>query len=205
MKQPLDLLARQEITFNEFARRTSKDWYRLADNLLKQFPVWYIEVRDLTQVMLFEAWTRVGTYDATRGKTLLEYVLFNSCDKAKKVLESAMVPARGVKMTMQGDAPTHPSSGTNRLYDSVASQSNPFDEFHDYEEAKVRFQAVQKRVPYRSAAALAALYLADGEINEAGSQLYNDAWARKQFGIRSPRSGVRLVRLAIGQARARAV
>lgn len=62
-------------------------WQAIAQSLLKKWrqPAW-VDQEDLVQDLIFAAWQKMkaGTFDANRGKSLDEYILWNAIDKAKK-------------------------------------------------------------------------------------------------------------------------
>lgn len=87
MQKQLEQLMRGELAFTKFARETDSDWQRLAGYLYNRWPLpMAIEVDDVKQELLVGSWQVVEGFDPSRGKTLLEYVVFNSVDRAKRWL-----------------------------------------------------------------------------------------------------------------------
>lgn len=199
MKRALEDLAEKRITFSQFWRRTIKDWRALSANLLRQFPVWYIEVDDLVQIMAFEAWSRISTYDPKRGRTLSDYVVFNACDKAKKTLIKARVDKRGVKATLVMPDTTIAALG----YDEFRSEKTRVESIIERQDAAHVLYRVRNRLSYKSACALAAFQIADGTFEDAGRTLFADDEMRSCLELDSVESATKIVRTALAEARRR--
>lgn len=87
MQKELEQLMRGELDYNEFARATHGDWHRLARYTFSRWPLpLAVEVEDVQQELMLAGWEVAPKFDPARGKTLLEYVVFNSVDRAKRWL-----------------------------------------------------------------------------------------------------------------------
>ncbi len=86
MQRALNQLREGSLSFAEFARETQPDWERLAINLLGRWKApSAVDVEDLVQELLLEAWVSVGKYDATRGP-LKAFVVWRAMTAAKRWL-----------------------------------------------------------------------------------------------------------------------
>lgn len=87
MQTHLEQLTSGNLDFGQFAMETADDWRRLAGYLYNRWPLpTAVEVEDVEQELLLGSWQVVERFDPTRGKSLLEYVVFNSVDRAKRWL-----------------------------------------------------------------------------------------------------------------------
>lgn len=87
MRGQLKLLRAGELTFAEFARRTSAHWDRMAVALMRRWRVPAgVERADVVQELLVAAWDLVPRWDPERGPTLHHYVVWNASVRAKKWL-----------------------------------------------------------------------------------------------------------------------
>ncbi len=87
MQAELTAYHRGEIDFTRFSRLTAKTWSALAAHLLRKWQAPPgVSVEDLQQELLFACWKMVPRYDPSRKVSLQKFVVYNTCDKAKKWL-----------------------------------------------------------------------------------------------------------------------
>ncbi len=84
---PLLALRCGRLSPDVFARRTHGLWTAQAKKLLQRWrgPV-AVDVDDLRQELLLNAWIACGHWNPERGVTITRFVLYNAIDKAKKWL-----------------------------------------------------------------------------------------------------------------------
>lgn len=76
-----------EISFNQFARLTHKTWHSLAQHLLNRWKASpAVSPDDLQQELLLACWRCIPKFDPARKVSLVRFVVYNCCDKAKKWL-----------------------------------------------------------------------------------------------------------------------
>lgn len=93
------LVAERE-TFDQFERRTRKDWYRVAEFLLSKYRVpLAVEVSDVVQELLFHAWRYVGAFDPTRSEEPGRFVLFSAISRTKRWLNKQRGAASGRELS----------------------------------------------------------------------------------------------------------
>lgn len=87
MQTELHLYRTGQIPFDEFARLTHKTWRSLAQHLLNRWQASpAVSPDDLQQELLLACWRFVPKWEASRNVTLVRFVIYNCCDKAKKWL-----------------------------------------------------------------------------------------------------------------------
>lgn len=86
--QYLHALRDGRITFDRFLSATTMRWWALSATLYRKWgkDASGVDVADLYQELTLAAWTFVSQWDATRGTTLEQFVVYNAMDKAKKWL-----------------------------------------------------------------------------------------------------------------------
>lgn len=117
-------------SFDEFARRTRRTWQSMALKLLQrwQCPT-DVGVEDLVQEMLLAVWIMLPKYDPSRGKTLSQFVIWNSVNRAKKFVHRQ----RGAKRRDDKSLSRHPIAMS-----SMADPKVPYEE-------RIEFEADQER------------------------------------------------------------
>jgi len=76
-----------ETTFDGFVRETAEDWRRLSQETFRRWPLpAAVERQDVEQEMLMAAWRATGDYDATRGTTIEQRVVWCAVTDARKFL-----------------------------------------------------------------------------------------------------------------------
>lgn len=86
MQAELTAFYRGEISFTQFARLTNSSWRALATTLLRKWQAPGVSVEDLQQELLFACSVMIPRFDAARGVSLQKFIVYNTCDKAKKWL-----------------------------------------------------------------------------------------------------------------------
>lgn len=82
------------LSFSGFVVQTKPNWYRIADYLIRRWNAGgACSSDDVVQDLLLAAWDFIPRWEEERGVPLEKYVVWNSCDKAKK----RMHQLRGVK------------------------------------------------------------------------------------------------------------
>lgn len=85
MDSALNKLREGCLSFDAFARETRSDWERLGNKMLARWKVPpHVDIDDIVQEMLVEAWEAVAAYDG-RGK-LKTYVVWRAMTVAKRWL-----------------------------------------------------------------------------------------------------------------------
>lgn len=78
-------LKSDNIGVDEFVRRTTDDWNRIAETMIDRWAVPAgVEVSDVRQELIIAALTFVDKYDSSRGVAFDRYVIWNAYDKGIK-------------------------------------------------------------------------------------------------------------------------
>ena len=83
IKKEAAKLQAKEITVEQFIRATLHDWSNIAKSLLRRWRA-PVEVEDVVQDLCCAVVQFVPLFDATRGVTLGDFLIYNATDKAKK-------------------------------------------------------------------------------------------------------------------------
>jgi DNA-directed RNA polymerase specialized sigma24 family protein len=87
MKLELEALRAGKINFNDFVRKTSSEWERLAAKLFRAYPSPDgVEVDDIFQEMVLHAWRAAVDWDSERGSDLTRYVTWTAYAYARRWL-----------------------------------------------------------------------------------------------------------------------
>lgn len=182
MQKELEQLAAGEISFDVFAIRTSEHWQRLAQSLYgkwkTQIPAG-VGVEDIKQEMLFQAWFTLPEYDATRGKTLHQYVVFQASARASRFINMQRNAFR-----RSGSAPSRFPTSFATLGDASPEWFEsllPTDsvDFEDMVDASRRFERhLSEASSLSEVFTLTALKMTGGDIRRAGRMLFDETELR---------------------------
>lgn len=201
MKAELIALRQGEMSFDEFAVATRREWRGLALMLLRRWEAPFaVDADDLVQELLVAAWQAVGSYDPEhKGRvTLKRYVVYSAVDKAKKWLHSQRKAYRGSDLS------------PSRLHTPLLS---------DELEAMVQVPANQEQVAMmreryatvmsvcytrKDELVLEALTAALGSTDVAVANLYADPAVRRVCRFNSQADARRAVTRTVARVRRRA-
>lgn len=201
MKQHLDALARGEVSFDEFARRTATDWTRLAGKVYsawrRNLPVG-VSLDDIRQEMLLHAWLAVGEYDTSRGgMSLKSYVVYMACAKATRFVHEQRCAKR-----RDDHAPSrHPVTFTELLriddepgkaLDLLLEDSSTQDP-SELLDARAKFARALTVADGVDLYALVALREAFGNIPQAAELLFDEVLLRLHERWGSPHAAMRQI------------
>lgn len=187
MNEPLQALSRGQISFDEFARRTSGDWDRLSAKLYNRWrraiPLGVTQL-DVRQEMLLNAWKALSTFDPTRGTTLKGHVVFSACSKALRMLH---VQRRAKRFDDHAES-RHPISFAE-LGEATAEwlQALLYEEADDVGarmDAVRGFYALLSESEGLEKCALLAVRDAAGDTTEAAERLYNELPPRFRLSLK---------------------
>jgi hypothetical protein len=208
MAAALRALWEGEITFQRFERETRRDWDKLAGKMWGrwQLPAGVSE-DDVRQEMLLGAWKAVAKYDPARGVGLANYVVWEACNRAAKWLHGQRKAKR-----RDGKSPSRHALTMGALrvdVDGELGASEAFDLFQHTDpdqEQRTDHALVMSQVEGMAATpldldAVRSWVRAGGDVVEAGVELWLDAVARADHGLRSPRQAVRAVERAVDGVR----
>lgn len=196
MEQHLKLCWERSISFDELARRTRKDWVRLAQYLLRRWkaPVGVLSEEDLVQELLIGCYLALRDFDPTRGTTLRAYVIFNSVDKAKKHLHTQRKAFR-----RDDNAPSRnmiPVSALHRDGEEPVDVADLVVFLADQDDRLDATRALRD-VPERLRPALRS-YVNEGNLAEAAWTLLADVEACRALGVASSDEARSAVEDAVG-------
>lgn len=201
MQTHLEALRRQEITFDQFARRTATDWTRLAGKLYmawrKNLPVG-VELDDIRQEMLVHAWQAVGKYDNQRGgMSLKRYVVCVAWLKAVRFVHEQ----RNAKRRDDKSESRHPVSFSELVKESQEDWTEVLlsvsDNTEDLIDARARYDRALHKADGVNLYALVALRMSAGDIPAAGDILFDDAALRLKARWGSPRAAVKQIETTV--------
>lgn len=185
LSDQLERLRSGECTFAEFASGTRNLWKYMAARLLRsRDPGIGVDAADVEQEMLVAAWLFVGRWEDGRGAPIDKYVLFNSCDKAKKWLDGqreATSDGRTTRAPKLGRAAS--AEMDRRLASSEAGDPVEAGEFL----AKL---SVDDRVVVKA-------LLETGNASAAALHLYNHYPHRIRFRLGCEQAALRLVKKVV--------
>lgn len=84
------MLFEGKIPFGRYVGMTRAEYERIAAMLVRRWrpPAW-VEQEDVVQDLFAATWESIWGYDASRGKTVGDYVVYNSISRAKRCLHKA--------------------------------------------------------------------------------------------------------------------
>ena len=95
MRAELEQLHGGELRFDQFLDATRVDWRLLSGYLVRRWSVPpCVDIEDVEQELLLACWEHVPRYDPTKGRDIKSYVVFNSCDRAKRWLHGQRAALR---------------------------------------------------------------------------------------------------------------
>lgn len=203
MARALTALRADEITFEKFCRETAPDWRKLARYLLRRWDAPDgVEEFDVQQEMLLAAWIFVQKWSPDRGTTLDAYVVWNACDKAKKWLHKQRESLR-----RDGDAPSrHPISlarlGLEEWQEERLFGAEPtIDEMAERgalrAQVMARVSEAMDRLDEQDRYVICAVIEADGDLDEAARDLWEDPDTCRVFRLWSEAKAQSTVRRAV--------
>lgn len=177
MNRHLQDLASKLITFDEFARRSARDWDRLAAKVyhcwVRKLPAG-VSMEDIRQEMLLSAWIAVGEYDPSRGEmTLKQYVVYFAFSKALRFVHSQREAKR-----RDGKQPSrHPTLVFDTLgidVDFLDSRETDTVDTDGLIDARKKFESAFERASGIDLYALTALRESNGSIPDAARMLFDE-------------------------------
>lgn len=214
MKKELEALRRKDITFDEFARRTSRDWDRLALHVWRKWRSKVprgVALEDVRQEMLVWAWRAVGKYDPGKGPTLQTYVVWMACSKAKRFLHEQRNALR-----RDDNAESRYAAAFSELGRSGATEEQSLQEWFEGQAARhmaedldlvdledlVDLHGSYELALHESdgidAFALMALKLAKGDVRQASEMMFDEPNLRRWGRWNSPDSAAHQIALTVG-------
>jgi hypothetical protein len=215
MAQALEDLRAHRIDFAAFYARTQRDWERIAQDLYRRWPLPAgIEACDVEQDLLLAVHKErlVWRWQPERGKSLVEFVVWNAQDKAKKEIHKTRDSKR-----RSGSAPGRfalPLSSLHREgeegeQDQRQDEESAWASAHeDDRDAEIAlgglevFTSVLNAMPCRrDREALLHLVAAGGSVRDAAASILDDPGAAVACRVDTVREGERAVRVAAARAR----
>jgi hypothetical protein len=171
-------LRRGEISFDRLVAQTRADWRRLAEYVHRRWPLPpSISPDDVEQELLLGAWEAVGKWDPERGVALQSYVIWNAIARAQKWLHKQRRAGK-----RYGAAPSRhdlPLSTFSAEREPTLVCATEADQDAACMASEVLSEAIRECWSDLEAAALTALILCRGSLEEAADKLFADAWARR--------------------------
>lgn len=196
LKEALTALKAGGISFDEFARRTHRDWNGLAHYLMGRWAVpGAVEHEDVVQELLVAAWQHVDKWDAEHPSdtSLATYVVFNATDKAKKWLHKQRAAKR-----QRDNAPSRNAVSLDVFDPGVVDTMMATGP--DQEHAVARMQSLAAALATcktrRDVLCVQALAECGGSVARAAALLYDDPAVRRVCRFDSRRNA----RLAVARA-----
>lgn len=190
------LLAGRE-TFAQFERRTRKDWRRVAEYLLTRYAVpRAVEVEDIVQELLLNAWREVPKFDPSRSSDPGAFVLFRAISRTKRWMHS------------QRRARTCRAPSNHDVSFSEAFEREPEIEVEGKQEATTEHELVLGRLlkgcrTVAESICLVAVWRI-GDAEAAAIELYRDVDTRLQCRFDGKQDARRASRRALRKAKERA-
>jgi DNA-directed RNA polymerase specialized sigma24 family protein len=190
-----------EIAFNGYTRAVRDEYERIAAMLTRRWvPPGWVEQEDVVQDLFVATWESIWKYDAARGASIGDFVVFNAISRAKRQLHKA----RGANL--HGSSDRNPSrmevafsslgqpDQTRETLDEMISRlSRRLDSGWDgsAEDAAVAAEDGLARVSVILAACssevqrkvVSAIAVADADVGRAAEILCRDEGFRAPFGI----------------------
>lgn len=199
MRKHLEALARNEISFDRFAILTTNDWTRLAGKLYMQWRKNIprgVELEDVKQEMLLNAWIAVGKWDKSRGMSLRGYVVCRAWQEGVRFIH---VQRSALRRSDKAES-RHPVSFSEILKNSENDWTECLlsDELieggaDDLVDTSIRFKNAMNMAEGIDLYALVALKMSLGHLPAAGDLLFDDAQLRLQSRWGSPSAAVRQI------------
>lgn len=178
MRKALEQLRAGAITFRQFEAATAKDWTKLAGMLFlawKQKLPAGIELDDIRQEMLCEAWRVTREFDPLRNVSIESFVVFNACAKARKwIHKQRNAKRRDDKAPSRVPIPFvafEREDCDTEIVDRLAFDTTEFEELVDRAR---RFDSATKCATGIDLYALAALRMEHGDIRKASELLFSE-------------------------------
>lgn len=207
MAAALRALREKEITFAQFEQRTREDWNKLAGKMYRRWKLPPgVGEEDVRQEMLLRAWLAAHEFDPSRGKQIEDFVVWRACNGSAKHLHSQR---NSLRRSGKAQSRFPLTMGALRIDDDgELSESEKMDLFARAEpeqerlvdSSRVAELVVEIGETELDRDALRAWMRADGDVAEAGVELWYDPVVRADHDLRTPAHGVRAVERAVAAA-----
>lgn len=188
MKRELEQLRSGAWSFAQFRAATRREWELMAASLMRRWecpPA--VDLEDVVQELLLNAWRFLPKFEPDRGKTLHQYIVFNAMDKAKKWMHKQRggggdsSPGR---LAVSLDQP-----GSSMYIEARAAMLSVRPPYTAERDAKERAQVVVRRFLRRASEHDRMwMYLireCGWNTERAGKAAFRDVRARLYFGVES--------------------
>jgi DNA-directed RNA polymerase specialized sigma24 family protein len=175
---------------DQFFQRTRSDWERVARYVMKRSPaVPGICENDVMQELQLVAWRAIGKYNPRRSRNPDRYLIFQAVARTNRWLR---------RQVRRGGRAGTPEVVSDFDFDRLES-SHRMD--HSVEAKSELRRLIDQISGERGTIALAAVISAEGDLDLAAEQIYEDRLASVRFRLYEPSDARRLVKKAINQLR----
>lgn len=184
----LENLRDGSILFTEFSKNNRDRFMRMAGYFFHRYRVYELDIEDLVQEGMIEAWRRVDLWDSTRGTPLQRYVEYHVGERMYREINRT----RGWINKKRSDPMTRVDLQPHDLYSVIDGSISPHD--------RLELELVASTLPSLIERQVTIGVGLGASLRSIAAHLYNDEDLRQEHGFQSRDHATRRVRSAIRSA-----